>query len=605
MQSLSDAVVFFSVASFILALHLWVKLAFQLVSPVGVFIPAYAAAALTVALWSTDAATVGILVAIALIADLFARRRASFLSGIGRGLVTAQVVEGILIFAWWVVLIATSGPGGIIDIFLWLWPAVNLFGSIYQLIDGYLYSEVLCRASWARPRSLSVEPGLVAAPKVTVHVPCCSEPSALVISTLDSLSAQDYPLFEVVVVDNNTAYEALWRPVEEHCARLGERFRFFHVDRLAGAKAGALNFALRHSARDATLVAVVDADYMTEPNYLSTLSSCFSDASLGFVQTRHDYRDWDHSAFQEACYWEYRYPYGTYMLSRNERNAPILTGTMCLMRREALERVGGWAEWCPTEDSEMAIRLQAAGYSGLYFNESYGHGLIPETFAGYKRQRFRWINGPTLEFMHHWRLYLPRWRSRPSALTCTQRFLFAHHGFREVCFALNYLCTTPLAVLALFLAMTRQSVPIPARVWLAIALSLASAAVVRWCVMHYELGCGLRAGMRGVIAGLALRWVRTAAVVAAVTRMRRPWGRTSKFPVTPSRMRALASAAPELLSASAWLACAVFALARQHPAGLLLALVLLLTYRGVSYLSAPYLAVKADQQVRQNRPEYH
>ena len=57
----------------------------------------------------------------------------------------------------------------------------------------------------------------------------------------------DYPDFEVIVIDNNTTDPALWRPVAEHCARLGARFRFFHLGIWPGFKAGALNFALRET----------------------------------------------------------------------------------------------------------------------------------------------------------------------------------------------------------------------------------------------------------------------------------------------------------------------------------------------------------------------
>ena len=65
--------------------------------------------------------------------------------------------------------------------------------------------------------------------------------------------ALDYPDYEVLVVDNNTRDEAVWRPVEAHCAKLGARFRFFHVAPLDGFKAGALNFALARTAPDATV----------------------------------------------------------------------------------------------------------------------------------------------------------------------------------------------------------------------------------------------------------------------------------------------------------------------------------------------------------------
>src|SRR5579862_9172311 len=99
-------------------------------------------------------------------------------------------------------------------------------------------------------------------PKVSVHVPAYNEPPDMLIETLDALARLDYPDFEVLVIDNNTADEAVWRPVEAHCAALGARFRFFHVAPLAGFKAGALNYALERTAATAEIVAVIDADYV-------------------------------------------------------------------------------------------------------------------------------------------------------------------------------------------------------------------------------------------------------------------------------------------------------------------------------------------------------
>jgi len=49
------------------------------------------------------------------------------------------------------------------------------------------------------------------------------------------------------------------------------------------------------------------------------------------------------------------------MVSYNERDAALTVRTMCLIRRTALEEAGGWAEWCVTEDSELALRIHALG----------------------------------------------------------------------------------------------------------------------------------------------------------------------------------------------------------------------------------------------------
>jgi cellulose synthase/poly-beta-1,6-N-acetylglucosamine synthase-like glycosyltransferase len=126
---------------------------------------------------------------------------------------------------------------------------------------------------------------------VSIHVPACNEPPELLCETLDALAALDYPDFEVVVVDNNTVDDSVWRPVEAHCARLGPRFRFFHVASLAGFKAGALNFALARTAADAEIVAVIDADYVVRPEWLRDLVPAFGNARTGVVQAPQDYRD--------------------------------------------------------------------------------------------------------------------------------------------------------------------------------------------------------------------------------------------------------------------------------------------------------------------------
>lgn len=60
------------------------------------------------------------------------------------------------------------------------------------------------------------------------------------------------------------------------------------------------------------------------------------------------------------------------MVALNEHNAGLTVGTMSLIRRSALDEAGGWAEWCLTEDSELAIRIHALGYDGVYLSEAFG-----------------------------------------------------------------------------------------------------------------------------------------------------------------------------------------------------------------------------------------
>jgi hypothetical protein len=66
---------------------------------------------------------------------------------------------------------------------------------------------------------------------------------------------------------------------------------------------------------------------------------------------------------------------------------------MGLIRQSALEDVGGWAEWCITEDAELSLRLLRNGWSGLHVDRSFGAGVMLLTFEALKGQRFRWCLG--------------------------------------------------------------------------------------------------------------------------------------------------------------------------------------------------------------------
>lgn len=208
----------------------------------------------------------------------------------------------------------------------------------------------------------SPDPGYL--PKVSLHIAAYNEPPDMLIETIKSLEAIDYPDFEIVVVDNNTKDPDVWQPVMEY-ARSSSRVRFVHVDPWPGYKSGALNLVLeRYCDPAAEIVGVVDADYRVDPQYLRQTVGYFADPNVAFVQTPQDYRDWRGSSYFTACYDAYRYFFATAMPSRNERNSIIFAGTMGLLRRSLLESIGGWDEWCITEDAETSLRLLMAAAPG-------------------------------------------------------------------------------------------------------------------------------------------------------------------------------------------------------------------------------------------------
>ncbi len=269
--------------------------------------------------------------------------------------------------------------------------------------------EIAAIAFGRPPRRLANAPPLVpaAAPKVSIHVPACCESPDMLNTTLDAVARLDYPNFECVVVINNTPDAALWRPVEEHCRTLGERFKFVRVENLEGYKAGALRVALAHTAPDAEIIGTIDADYVLDPDWLKDLAPLFADPRVGFVQSPQDHRDGGRSLMHAAMNAEYAGFFDIGMVQRNEFNGVVMHGTMCLIRRAAIENAGGWSSETIVEDTDLGLSILEHGWIAHYTNRRYGRGLLPDTFEAYKRQRHRWAFGGFQLVRKHWRRMLP------------------------------------------------------------------------------------------------------------------------------------------------------------------------------------------------------
>jgi cellulose synthase/poly-beta-1,6-N-acetylglucosamine synthase-like glycosyltransferase len=109
----------------------------------------------------------------------------------------------------------------------------------------------------------------------------------MVIDTLRSLLRIDYPRYEIILIDDNTDDEALWRPVERWCRRHGVKFA--HLADWPGYKSGALNYALREMTDPAAeVIGVVDSDYQIEPAFLRRCAPAFAEPWVGFFRAPQD-----------------------------------------------------------------------------------------------------------------------------------------------------------------------------------------------------------------------------------------------------------------------------------------------------------------------------
>ena len=244
-------------------------------------------------------------------------------------------------------------------------------------------------------------------PKVSIHIPAYREPPDMLLRTIDSVAQLDYPDFECVVVINNTPDPVFWEPIEKRCRELGQRFKFVCVQNLEGFKAAALRIAMGQTAADAEIIGVIDADYVVDPQWLKDLVPGFADPKVGLIQAPQDHRDGCRSSIHAAMNAEYAGFFDIGMVERNEVNAIIVHGTMCLIRRTAMDAAGGWSSDTICEDSDLGLTILELGWRAEYTNRRYGWGLLPQDYLAFKTQRARWAGGAVQIVKKHWRRFLP------------------------------------------------------------------------------------------------------------------------------------------------------------------------------------------------------
>jgi glycosyl transferase family 2 len=556
--------------------------------------PPAAFAVATVIGWSVglDARGVGAVAVIGVAVTVVVARRAADFRPAGV-VAWATLLAGTLTgTAVAFVQLADLALGPVALVLLWTVAVVGVLRTPSSVMQTFENWEAGLRWRWHRSREPRTDWEPPAdAPMVTVQVPIHAEPAEIVIATLDALARLDYPNHEVLVIDNNTHNEELWRPVEEHCVRLGPRFRFLHVEGITGAKAGALNWSREYLDPRTRLVALVDADYLADPAWLKHTVGLFDDPTLGFVQCPHAYRDYAHSAYGRWANTAYEWAQHTEMPSRNEQNAGITVGTMSLIRLETLDLAGGWAEWCQTEDSEFAIRAHAAGYGSILVNRAYGWGLIPETLAELKKQRYRWTYGPGQEFKRHLRLYL----TRRSGLTGAQRLRHGHYGLVILTTGLGVL-SLPISLALLVSMFVRQDTPeIEPLVLLPFIAFLAGRRMMRWVLFHKVVGATPRQILGGFVALLAVKPTMSTAAFNVLIGRPAVWQRTTKFRALPSTYRWVVDSGPEIAFAIGCLLAAVAA-ATALPTGIASALLVAgFAWQALVYATAPLLAVAAER----------
>lgn len=295
-----------------------------------------------------------------------------------RFLTRAAAVGGLLVYAAYLTYrgLFTLNPDAIV------FSIAVYFAELHGFVSLFLYFH----QTWHLRGRRVVEPerGL----KVDVFVTTYNEDIELLRQTLRAAVAIRYPHQTFVLDDGRRpAVRAL---AEEVGCRYITRPDNTH------AKAGNWNNAFRQTHAD--LIATFDADHVPRPEFLDRTLGFFRDEKVAIVQVPQQFHNLD--SVQHRVSWKARRMYSEQdtffnllMPGKDNWNAAFFCGTGAVLRRKALEPLGGILADTITEDLHTSIELHAAGWKSVYLNELLVTGLAPADLKSFATQRLRWAEG--------------------------------------------------------------------------------------------------------------------------------------------------------------------------------------------------------------------
>ena len=234
-------------------------------------------------------------------------------------------------------------------------------------------------------------------PFVTIMVPAHNE-EYVIANTVENILAIDYPNFEIIVIDDrstdNTANVV--RGLEQKYEKV---VAFIRPQDAFPGKSAVLNDAMEFAKGDAILV--FDADATVEPDFLNKLIPNLEPADVGAVQARKIIRNKDYN-FLTRCQ-NNEYTLDTHFQTGRDavKGAVELRGNGELIKREALEDIGGWNNYTITDDLDMSTRLHIKGWDIRFCPEAcvYEEGIV-YVFPLF-RQRRRWLEGTIRRYLEY------------------------------------------------------------------------------------------------------------------------------------------------------------------------------------------------------------
>ncbi len=240
-------------------------------------------------------------------------------------------------------------------------------------------------------------------PRVTIQLPIFNE-LYVTERLIGAVARIDYPreLLEVQVLDDSTdeTQKIARACVERHRAE-GLDIVYIHRTNRQGFKAGALEHGLETAKGE--FVAIFDADFVPEPDYLRRTVDYFTDPGVALVQARwgHLNRDWSLLTQAQAIFLD-----GHFVIEHGARSRSgkfwNFNGTAGIWRRAAIEDGGGWQHDTLTEDLDLSYRTQVKGWKFVYLSDLVTPAELPVDMNAFKAQQHRWAKGSIQTALKLW-----------------------------------------------------------------------------------------------------------------------------------------------------------------------------------------------------------
>ena len=292
----------------------------------------------------------------------------------------------------------------------------------------------------------------------------------------------------------------------------------------------------------------MDADYQVRRDVLVRAVGHAADPRVAMVQFPQDYRNITPSNRGVAL--DYRHFFAGHMAMADRVGCVPSTGTLTLLRVEALRSVGGFDETVVTEDAELGLRFALEGWTSVFADEPVGHGLMPHSLEDLRKQRWRWAFGNAQILRRNLGAILSSPRLRPVQKLGWIVVLTAWFNF-------NLLPSLSLVLLSL-LPWIGWTSPVQPYLLVVSGFTVLSYFLLRFLTLFHILrreGCGFRDVFSAFATHAGLGWIFSFSWLKCLWRPDEPFLRTNKF-LGGGLGRAWRSGISEIVTGSLYLSSA-------------------------------------------------